>query len=77
MTRHFLKDDDLTPTEQAEVLELAAHGHSNAAIAEQLVISVRTAETHRAAMLRKLGLTSQTDLVLFALQRGLIAVPVA
>jgi DNA-binding NarL/FixJ family response regulator len=54
------------------VLQLAAEGHSNPEIAEKLFISPRTAETHRTNMLRKLGLQTQTDLVRFAIRKGLI-----
>jgi DNA-binding NarL/FixJ family response regulator len=54
------------------VLQLAAEGHSNPEIAEKLFISPRTAETHRANLLRKLGLQTQTDLVRFSIRKGLI-----
>lgn len=54
------------------VVQLAAEGHSNAEIAEKLFISPRTAETHRTNLLRKLGLQTQTDLVRFAIRKGLI-----
>lgn len=55
------------------VMQLAAEGHSNAEIAEKLFISPRTAETHRTNLLHKLGLQTQTDLVRFAIRKGLIA----
>ncbi|HVS51276.1 MAG TPA: response regulator transcription factor [Opitutaceae bacterium] len=54
------------------VLQLAAEGHTNPEIAEKLFISPRTAETHRTNLLRKLGLQTQTDLVRFAIRKGLI-----
>jgi DNA-binding CsgD family transcriptional regulator len=54
------------------VAQLAAEGHTNAEIAEKLFISPRTAETHRTNLLRKLGLQTQTDLVRFAIRKGLI-----
>lgn len=54
------------------VLQLAAEGHSNSEVAEKLFISPRTAETHRTNLLRKLGLQTQTDLVRFAIRKGLI-----
>jgi DNA-binding CsgD family transcriptional regulator len=41
-------------------------------IGERLFISPRTVETHRARILKKLGLRSQTDIVLYALRRGVI-----
>ena len=61
----------LTPRER-EVLALAAEGMSTTAMAEKLFISPRTAETHRTNLMQKLGLQSQTDLVRFAIRRGLI-----
>lgn len=61
----------LTPRER-EVLSLAAEGLSTSAMAEKLFISPRTAETHRTNLMQKLGLQSQTDLVRFAIRRGLI-----
>ena len=54
------------------VLQLAAEGENNPGIAEKLFISPRTAETHRTNLLRKLGLQTQTDLVRFAIRKGLI-----
>jgi DNA-binding NarL/FixJ family response regulator len=62
----------ITPRERM-VLQLAAEGASNSEIAEKLFISPRTAETHRTNLLRKLGLQTQTDLVRFAIRKGLIA----
>lgn len=64
-------DGRLTPREQ-EVLELLAMGHTNGQIAERLCISVRTVETHRANIQHKLGVSSRSDLVLYALENGLI-----
>jgi DNA-binding NarL/FixJ family response regulator len=61
----------LTPRERL-VVQLAAEGHTNSEIAEKLFISPRTAETHRTNLLRKLGLQTQTDLVRFAIRKGLI-----
>ena len=55
------------------VLQLAAEGLSNTEVAEKLFISPRTAETHRTNLLRKLGLQTQTDLVRFAIRKGLIS----
>jgi DNA-binding NarL/FixJ family response regulator len=64
---------ELLTAREREVLQLAAQGMSNAAIGERLFISPRTAETHRANLLRKLGLQTQTELVRYAVGRGLIA----
>lgn len=60
--------ETLTSREQ-EVFHLAAEGCGNPEIADLLSISVRTVETHRANLLRKLGLISQTELVRYALGR--------
>lgn len=57
---------------EREVLHLAAEGRSSAQIAERLGISPRTAETHRANALKKLKLHGQTNLVLYAVERGLL-----
>lgn len=63
--------DALTNRER-EVLHLAAEGFSNAEIAARLSISPRTAETHRGNLMRKLDLRSQTDLVRYAIRRGIL-----
>jgi DNA-binding NarL/FixJ family response regulator len=63
--------DTLTRRER-EVLHLAAEGLGNQAIGRRLGISARTAETHRARVMRKLCLRTRTDLVVYALHRGLI-----
>lgn len=64
--------DTLTKRERL-ILQLAAEGHTNPAVAAKLFISPRTAEKHRANLMRKLSLRSQTDLVRFAIRRGLLA----
>jgi DNA-binding NarL/FixJ family response regulator len=61
----------LTAREQ-EVLRLAAQGLSLNQIALELSISPRTAETHRANLMRKLDLHSQTDLVRYAMRHGIL-----
>lgn len=60
--------ESLTPRER-EAFHLAAEGLGNPQIAERLGISVRTAETHRANLLRKLGLRNQAELVRYAVER--------
>jgi DNA-binding CsgD family transcriptional regulator len=60
-------------TREREVLLLAAEGFSNPEIARRLSISARTAESHRANLMRKLGLRNQTGLVRYALGQGLVA----
>ncbi len=64
--------DDLSQRE-VDVLRLIALGHTNAEIAGQLFLSVRTVETHRSHIQQKLGLSSRAELVGYALERGLIA----
>jgi len=63
--------ETLTTRERA-VLQLVAEGHSNNAAAERLGISPRTIETHRANLMRKLGLQGQVDLVRYTLRRGIL-----
>ena len=63
--------DPLSDRER-EVLRLLALGHTNQEIAKMLFISVRTAETHRAHIMRKLGFASRAELVRYALEQGLI-----
>jgi two-component system response regulator NreC len=70
---HFKNDDGrlalLTPREQ-EVCSLLAYGHTNAEVAEKLLISERTVQTHRTNLLSKLGLKSRAELVRFAIDHG-------
>jgi two-component system, NarL family, response regulator NreC len=63
--------DPLSDRER-EVLRLLALGHTNQEIAKMLFISVRTAETHRAHIMRKLRLTTRAELVRYALSEGLL-----
>jgi DNA-binding NarL/FixJ family response regulator len=62
---------DLTRREN-EVLQLLAEGNSNKEVAESLGLSVKTAETHRARIMRKLKLDSIAELVRYALRNELI-----
>ena len=63
--------DPLSERER-EVLRLLALGHTNQEIAEQLYISVRTAESHRAHIMQKLRLSTRAELVRYALEHGLL-----
>jgi two-component system response regulator NreC len=65
--------DGLTERER-EVLKLIADGLSNQEVADRLVISVKTVERHRANILAKLNLHSRTELVKYAIRKGLIEV---
>lgn len=59
-------------TREREIMHLASQGLSNAEIAERLFISPRTVETHRSNLMHKLGLRSHTELLQFAMLRGII-----
>jgi two-component system, NarL family, response regulator NreC len=58
---------------EVEVLRMIALGHTNAEIGEQLYLSVRTVETHRAHIQQKLRLGSRAELVRYALEHNLIS----
>lgn len=64
--------EKLTPREK-EVLGLIARGNTNQQIAEELVISVRTVETHRAHIMDKLGFKNRAELVKYAIRKGYLA----
>jgi DNA-binding NarL/FixJ family response regulator len=59
---------------EREILPLAAGGMSSSGIGEQLSISQRTVEVHRARILHKLGLQNQAELIRYALQRGILPI---
>lgn len=63
--------DDLSERE-TEVLQLIALGHTNTEIAEQLYLSVRTVESHRAHIQQKLRLSTRAELVRYALEHDLL-----
>lgn len=65
-------DDGLTNREM-EILKYVADGHTNQEIAESLVLSVATVQTHRANIMAKLGLHNATELVKYAIRQGLIS----
>jgi DNA-binding NarL/FixJ family response regulator len=64
---------DTLSSREREVLQLAAEGLTNADIGKRLDIGKRTVETHRANLIRKLGLKSHAELVRYAVRRGLIS----
>ena len=68
-------DEDPLSEREHEVLRLLALGHTNQEIAQQLYISVRTAETHRAHIMQKLRLETRAELVRYALAQGLLGEP--
>ena len=58
---------------ELEILRLIALGHTNSQVAEELFLSVRTVETHRAHIQQKLGLGDRSELVRYALDRKLVS----
>jgi DNA-binding NarL/FixJ family response regulator len=69
LARPAAQDNQLTSREQ-EVLRHIANGESNKQIAKALDLSVRTVETHRLNIKRKLGIEGQAELIKFAVQHG-------
>lgn len=65
--------DRLTARER-EVIRLAVEGHTCRDIGEQLCVSARTVETHRANAMHKLGLNSRIELLRYAVSRGILSV---
>ncbi len=57
---------------EREVLHLTSEGHSSREIGEKLLISPRTAEKHRANIMRKLNIGNHSELIRFALLRGIL-----
>ncbi len=66
------KANEPLTTREREVLKLIAEGNTNHQIAEQLTVSKKTIESHRANIMRKLDLHDVTELVKYALRKGLI-----
>jgi DNA-binding NarL/FixJ family response regulator len=66
-----VEEDPLTARER-EVLQLIAEGHQNQSIADELFISVKTVEAHKAHIKAKLHSTSDMDLFRYALRRGMV-----
>jgi DNA-binding NarL/FixJ family response regulator len=63
--------EPLTPREE-EVVKLIAEAHTNVQIAAVLHLSEKTVESHRANVLRKLGMRDRVELVRYAIRRGLV-----
>lgn len=58
---------------EREVLQLVAEGQSNQEVADQLGVSIKTVQTHRAHLMRKLDAHDRTDLVKYAVKTGVVA----
>lgn len=74
----MLKDDDRTEnsltSREREVIQLLAEGKTSKEVAVTLNLSVKTAETHRTNLMRKLGLHSVADLTRYAVRNGIVQV---
>jgi len=64
--------DELLSERERKAAVLLAYGHTNREVARELAVSVRTAEAERAHLMRKLGLRRRSELVQWALERGLL-----
>ena len=76
IVREWMRDDSSGPEEplsprELEVLKLIAEAHTNKQIAETLHLAEKTVESHRANLLRKLGMRDRVELVRYAIRRGL------
>jgi two-component system response regulator NreC len=60
---------------EREILQLVAEGHSNREIADKLFISVKTVLRHRTNIMEKLGFHNRTELIKYAISKGLIEMP--
>ncbi|MGH9574936.1 MAG: response regulator transcription factor [Candidatus Acidiferrales bacterium] len=67
-------DASLTPR-QIKIIQLLAEGRSNKRIAQELGISVRTVEAHRAHVMQKLHLRSLVQLLYYAMEHGIVPPP--
>lgn len=67
--------DCVLTVRESQVLHLLANGHQNKDVAQQLGISVRTAEKHRGNVMRKLNLKNHAELVHYALHKNIINLP--
>ena len=63
--------DGLTDRER-EILQLVAEGHTNKDVAEMLSLSIRTVQNHRAHLMEKLGIHDRSELVKYAIKKGII-----
>jgi DNA-binding NarL/FixJ family response regulator len=77
LVREWMADDSTGPREplsprEQEVLKLIAEAHNNREISEVLHLAEKTVESHRANILRKLGMRDRVELVRYAIRRGLV-----
>lgn len=73
MTTQQLKNDLFSEREQ-EIIRAICQGGSNKDIAQKTNISLRTVETHKTNIFRKIGITNSVDLVLYAIKNGIVTI---
>jgi len=79
MIDDFLRDGvkvsplDRLSLRESEVLRLVVEGHTSAGIAERIALSIKTVETYRARIMRKLGVKDTVELVKFAMRHGIVS----
>ena len=78
MEKHFRTDASsydvaILTARETEILTLIAKGKSTQVIADELHLSPHTVQTHRKAIIRKLGIKSPTEFVIYAIDFGLIS----
>ena len=73
MTTQQLKNDLFSEREQ-EIIRAICQGGSNKDIAQKTNISLRTVETHKTKIFRKIGITNSVDLVLYAIKNGIVTI---
>ena len=66
--------DERLSSREKEILQLIAEGKTNSDIGKLLVISTRTVETHRNNLMRKLGFSSQMEIIRYAFKHGLLSI---
>ncbi|RJX23700.1 MAG: DNA-binding response regulator [Dethiobacter sp.] len=66
-------DEDILSNREKEVLKLVALGYTNKQIADQLVVSIKTIESHKARIREKLNMNYRSDLVKYAIQKGILS----
>ena len=66
------RDEELLSNREKEVLKFVALGYTNKQIAEQLVVSIKTIESHKARIREKLNVSHRSDLVKYAIEKGLL-----
>lgn len=64
--------DHLT-TREREILKLIAEGHTSRKIADMLFLSLKTVQGHRSKIMEKLDLHNRTELIMFAMRKGLVS----